>query len=289
MTIIGASALTFKLDPTNPGQFLACCGLLELAARLWGDGVGGAFRDVGRAFVISVPEVGTACSGERLIQNILSCSISNTMTVDEVRRLEKLRAMKQKELKAAGLEEEKKALESLRREAPVVLGEPFSIMIDWHQDDRSGGSAFKTWAGQQSVIDIASGMQQLESKLEGPAETHLWGVSRGGGLPFNFDSDLGGQGAALDVGFSFDPLPSMKIGVRPAIELCAFVGLERFRPQRQGRDNRYRYCAWSEFLPPSVASAAACGIARLGDDPTFEFRLLYRTKYLKSFLPAQKV
>ena len=24
-----------NVDPTNPGQFFACCGLLELADRLW--------------------------------------------------------------------------------------------------------------------------------------------------------------------------------------------------------------------------------------------------------------
>jgi CRISPR-associated protein Csx14 len=28
-------SLRIKVDPTNPGQFFACCGLLELADRLW--------------------------------------------------------------------------------------------------------------------------------------------------------------------------------------------------------------------------------------------------------------
>jgi CRISPR-associated protein Csb3 len=27
--------ITIKVDVTNPGQFFACCGLLELADRLW--------------------------------------------------------------------------------------------------------------------------------------------------------------------------------------------------------------------------------------------------------------
>lgn len=288
MTTPTQSTLTFGLDPTNPGQFLACCGLLELAHRLWRGGASGAFEDAGRRFAIRVPELGGDSLHERLIQSIASCAIDNTMSADEHQRLEALGAMKKQEIKQAGREDEKKKLESRRREAPVVLGEPFSITIDWHQD-RAGGSAFKTWAGQQSIIDIARGMQQLALGLEGSTDTYLLRASRGGGLPFNFDSDLGGQGAAIDVGFSFDPLPDMKVGVRPTIEFCAFVGLERFRPQRQGRENRYRYCAWSDFLPPAVASAAACGLVRTADDPVFEFRLLYRTKYLKSFLPAKKV
>ena len=28
-------SIRVKVDPTNPGQFFACCGLLELADRLW--------------------------------------------------------------------------------------------------------------------------------------------------------------------------------------------------------------------------------------------------------------
>ena len=27
--------IRIQVDPTNPGQFFACCGLLELADRLW--------------------------------------------------------------------------------------------------------------------------------------------------------------------------------------------------------------------------------------------------------------
>ncbi len=28
-------SIRVNIDPTNPGQFFACCGLLELADRLW--------------------------------------------------------------------------------------------------------------------------------------------------------------------------------------------------------------------------------------------------------------
>ena len=43
-------SITVKVNVTNPGQFFACCGLLELADRLWPgaegwfDGSGGEFR-----------------------------------------------------------------------------------------------------------------------------------------------------------------------------------------------------------------------------------------------------
>jgi len=57
----------------------------------------------------------------------------------------------------------------------------------------------------------------------------------------------------------------MKVGVRPVIELCAFVGLQRFRPARVGKENRYRYTTWSDPLPPSVASVAATVLLDLPD------------------------
>ena len=42
-------SIRVKVDVTNPGQFFACCGLLELADRLW-PGVEGWF-DGGGSFV----------------------------------------------------------------------------------------------------------------------------------------------------------------------------------------------------------------------------------------------
>jgi CRISPR-associated protein Csb3 len=197
--------------------------------------------------------------------------------------------MTKKEIEAGTLKEEESRLASLWRESPVVLGAPFDLTIDWPQDTRAGGSILKTWAGQQSVIDIALGMRAQLAQAGDALADDAWLAltSRGGGLPFNFDSDLGGQGAPLDIGFSFDPLPGMKVGVRPVIELCAFVGLQRFRPTREGKENRYTYSTWREPLPPSTAAVAACGRLSLPGDRRFEFRLLYRTKYLKSFLSAK--
>lgn len=284
--------LTFRVDPTNPGQFFACCGLLELATRMWPSSATGCFADGGRTFHIDVASSEKGDPQAELIESLAACQIDNVMTAAQKARLETLGTMRKKDVEEAGLEEEKKVLESLRREAPVTIGPPFSLTIDWHQDDRAGGSNFKTWAGQQSIIDIAAGMQgalrtALERKVD--PEQFLLVSSRSDGLPFNFDADLGAQGAALDVGFSFDPLPGLSVGTRPAIEFCAFVGLERFRPMRVKRENRYRYATWETPLEINVASAAACGLLGGAQRQMFEFRLLYRTKYLKSFLAAKPI
>ena len=34
------ATIRVTVDPANPGQFFACCGLLELADRLWPDAEG---------------------------------------------------------------------------------------------------------------------------------------------------------------------------------------------------------------------------------------------------------
>jgi CRISPR-associated protein Csb3 len=280
-------SIRVNVDPTNPGQFFACCGLLELADQLW-EGAEGRFE--GRDFLLAaIRPTGDTCS-ERLMSSLLGCRLSNTMSQRQLARLEELSAMKAKEReKASALEGEKKVLERLRRELPIVLQEPFRLQIDWFLDDYSGGSRFKTWAGQQSVLDIASAMQK--ALIDGrwgqlPSRCWLAEITHADDLPFNFDSDLGGQASAIDLGFSMDPL-KMNSPTRPFIEFLAFIGLQRFRPLEQHGENRFTYVLWTELLPPSVASAACCGFVPQLDARAFQFRLLYRTKYLKSFLPAQ--
>ena len=59
------STIRIVVDPTNPGQYFACCGLLELADRLWPGGAEGWFevRTPARAWrenTLKKPAFGTA-------------------------------------------------------------------------------------------------------------------------------------------------------------------------------------------------------------------------------------
>jgi CRISPR-associated protein Csb3 len=283
--------MQFAIEPANPGQFFACCGILELADRLW-NGAEGWFG--GEQFCIRPCNASVDASPMTLFRELVNCRLTNTMTQQQKIRLDELSEMNVAKRKASGLEEEKGLLEKLRREEPILLHEPFHLRLDWFRDSRAGGSRFKTWAGQQSVLDIASSMKQaLETPdwLDRPLNEWFSYTSNGCGLPFNFDADLGGQGSALDIGFSFDPLATSALTriestARPCQEFFAFVGLQRFRPRQINNDNRFLYCAWCEPHSPAIAAAAACGMLPSDGAAMFEFRLLYRTKYLKSFLPA---
>jgi CRISPR-associated protein Csb3 len=284
--------ISVTVDPTNPGQFFACCGLLELSDRFWNGAEGWFEKEV---FCLRpIESVNDATSASFFLQ-LTSCRLSNTMTTLQIDRLKELSEMKKGvREKTPGLEKEKKELEKHRREDPILLGEPFHLRLDWFHDDLAGGSRFKTWAGQQSVLEIASSMKRAIDTSEWrtrPPEKWLAETTRGCGLPFNFDADLGSQGSALDVGFSFDPLNSSDLtriesAARPCLELLAFVGLQRFRPRQIEKDNRYLYCAWTRPLTPEIAAPAACALMPIANATVFEFSLLYRTKYLKSFLPA---
>lgn len=282
-------SIRINVDPTNPGQFFACCGLLELADRL---ATGAEAWFEGRTFCIA-----SQASLDDLLNALVDCSLTNTMTAAQHARFQEITAMAVKERNAIpGVNDESKTLEKLLREAPIVLGMPFGITIDWFADEFAGGSRFKTWAGRQSVLDIATAMKEALKETEWRNEACLSFAVRDCGLPFNFDSDLGAQGGAIDVGFSFDPLAGSSLTriasmARPALELLAFIGLQRFRPTEVRGENRFVYTAWSRPLPIAVAAAVSCGAVSCGassvmDASRYEFRLLYRTKYLKSFLPS---
>lgn len=277
------SPINVSVDLTNPGQFFACCGLLELASRMDAQAeawfANGQFKLCASLLLRDV------------IEHLHRTTIENTMAQGQKARLDELSAMTKKRRESIeGADDEKKSLESLRRESPIVLSGRVPLLVDWFADEFAGGSRFKTWAGQQSVLDIARAMHRGLGEAGVHDEATLWNSTRRVGLPFFFDSDLGGQGSALDIGFSFDPLAESDAtritGMsRPALELLAFIGLQRFRPNEITR-NRFTYVAWPCPIPVSVAAGAACRAFLLGDAPVYEFRLLYRTKYLKSFLPA---
>jgi CRISPR-associated protein Csb3 len=183
---------------------------------------------------------------------------------------------------------EKQKLSNLWKCERVWIHEPFDLWIDWWADEQAGGSDFKTWAGKQFVLDLVRGMQAQMRSAEWsnvPVSDWFSQYGRDGSLPLYFDSDIGSQSSSLDAGFSMDVL-GIRSRIRPAIELAAFIGLQRFRPARQRSVDSFVYAQWTELLPPVLAAIACSGHLPQQTSRSFEFHLLYRTKYLKSFLAA---
>jgi CRISPR-associated protein Csb3 len=282
----GEPTIRVNVDVTNPGQFFACCGLLELADRLW-DGAEGTFSLSGSEFRIFCQSDSTNNTASELLRNIANCVISSTMEEEQISRLKKLLNQKKTTLSQHD-RGEKLFLRGLWDRERIRLGEPFNVGIDWWTDTLAGGSRFKTWAGKQFVIDLVRGMQsaiQTDSWQSTPSTRWLHEPTQHGSLPFYFDADIGGQSSSIDVGFSLDSL-KMKSRTRPLVELAAFVGLQRFRPRHDQTSKTFEYGAWTDPLPPTLASIACNGALQHTTTRHYQFRLLYRTKYLKSFLPS---
>jgi CRISPR-associated protein Csb3 len=135
--------IRIPVDLSNPGQFFACCGLLELAGRL-DDKTEGRFES--REF-----QLRRNSSFGDVVGALRQATVVNTMSAAQNARLKELSSTSKKDREKAGLEDEKKALDALRREEPIVF-QSLELRVDWFRDEDSGGSRFKTWAGQQSVL-----------------------------------------------------------------------------------------------------------------------------------------
>src|SRR5438552_1772322 len=112
-----------NVDVTNPGQFFACCGLLELADRLW-PGVEGRFENGDRTFVISGSQ-----TLDKLIKATATAELIHTRPSDLY-------------------------------SSPLVIAAPFRpLSIDWWETDLTGARDLKVWAGTMESFGIAQAMQ----------------------------------------------------------------------------------------------------------------------------------
>jgi CRISPR-associated protein Csx14 len=114
-------SLLITVDPTNPGQFFACCGLPELADRLYDDAEGWFER--GRFLVRSVGDLPALIEAISHIELVQLDRDDNTSSPIEM----------------------------------SLPGRP--LRLDWWLDDRAGGKELKVWAGTMESVRIARAMQ----------------------------------------------------------------------------------------------------------------------------------
>jgi CRISPR-associated protein Csx14 len=239
------------VDPTNPGQFFACCGLLELADRLW-PGAEGWFSD---------GEFRIKCEGT--LDTLLAILVMDPPGA--VERLE-----------CNGL-----------TIAPIIAPLSFSfdggattaLVLDaWTRIAVLKGSAqvisnspWNFWSGRQNSLGIWCALRtELAALLRrlDPADFPALLTER---LFQNgrFGFDPGPAWNALDVGFSPNE-QGMEVESSPAVELLAAVGLQRFRPVMNESRDAFHYFTWHCPSAPAVAAAAMVGA--LPDRRSVRFR-----------------
>jgi CRISPR-associated protein Csb3 len=248
-------AITINVDVTNPGQFFACCGLLELADRLW-PGAEGWFDN---AF-FCINAAGTLPDLWTLIADA------------------DLRALDPGDETAS----------------PMRLEAPFGLTLDWWKDEEAGGRRLKVWAGSMRAVRIAQAMKaairdaaQHERPLDYATVVYDPDDPKKKVEPFYYDARRGGSARPIDIGFSPDSL-TMRTVAFPAVEFLCVVGLQRFRPALTSQRRIFEYHTWRTPLPPFLAAVAASGLDALADGVGYRFENAFRTdqEKHKSFLPA---
>jgi hypothetical protein len=252
------SGFDLTVDPSNPGEFLACCGVLEIADRLWG--AEGCFT----AREFHVETSGT-------LADVLSAVVANQPV--EVLTL------------SNGLDV-KPLLAPLR--LSVGVGDNQTLTLDaWlrivavkGQIQAIGNGPWNFWSGQQTPLRIWTSLratlaEQLKDVDSNVLETIL---SIKAPLTGRFGFDPGAAWNALDVGFSPNE-QHMAVASSPAVELLAVIGLQRFRPAVSRDKSSFVYATWHAPLAPVVAAATAAGLNGLLEGSRWRGRVVSRGSY----------
>ena len=235
-----------KVDPTNPGQFFACAGLLELAARLR-DGAEGWFER--SSFRLST-------SGELpdLVRIVSQIELVQVDPDDDT-------------------------------SSPIEIGLPSGkLRLDWWQDERAGGKEMKVWAGTMESVRIARAMQHAmrDSRFQSPDLFDVGLIAYDPDNPtkkvepFYFDARRGPNAHSRDVGFSPNDL-QMTTTAFPAVEFLCLVGLQRCLPAKTDQPRVFEYHTWRAPISPPLVPAAVCGLLPHIDGLGYRFENWYRT------------
>lgn len=254
-----APNITVNVDVTNPGQFFACCGLLELADRLW-PGAEGWFGEDDRAFLLRA-------SGElgELIQSVAKAELIPLQPSNPY-------------------------------SSPIVIGAPFRpLTVDWWATDLTGARDLKVWAGTMESFGIASALQHAmrDDQFNSPTLFDIGmvvttpGNPRKKKEPYCFDARRTPNAHSRDVGFSPNDLSLTSIA-HPAVELLCLIGLQVARPAPTTQIRVYDYHTWHTPLMSNLLLAASAGSLRFPTRHAYRFENWFRTgqKKHKAFRTA---
>jgi CRISPR-associated protein Csb3 len=245
-----------NVDATNPGQFFACCGLLELAARIDPNTL--AHFDGGR-FVIHADV-------RAVLDCFFECKVDTSPKNDD----------------ESGDADDNDEFNSHRgRIYPMILREPFNLRLDWWTGEEAQSQKLKTWTAGQHVTDLLVGYRKdrnrpkyIPSMREHFAEAVKqcpddWlREARPIEVPmaFSYDSRLS-RNNALDQGHTAKCIMAFS----PAVDVLTLVGLQRFRPLVLETWARNLYCTWSLPLSVEIAAVTTLGLIPHLIGSCFEF------------------
>jgi CRISPR-associated protein Csx14 len=224
------------MDPLNPGQFFACCGLFELMAKAAPEACAYFVADEARPrraeFVVT---------GERLpeLWTVLGALHDATFEL---------------------IEEGKESVWPVRLS---IAGEAFELDW-WLKDFREKPSNLKCWAGQVTTQKLFDDLLRL---IEPDARADIL-MTAAKMSKSKFGVDPRSAWNALDFGFSPDT-QGEDVATYPAVEVLAAVGLQGFRPKAERREG-VGFHLWATPLPLVVARMGA--VAAWDGLPRFDYQ-----------------
>jgi CRISPR-associated protein Csx14 len=246
------SELQVALDPLNPGQFFACCGLFEMIALEEPHALARFELDASR------PRTAQFCVSTGVdLKSVLA------------------------RLRVANAEFPDTGDAAIR---PATISHNGTrLELDWWLDPfREKSGNLKCWAGQVTTSNLFSELLPMLDEASHGAD--LFNRPRMAKAKFGVDPRSAWN--ALDFGFSPNE-HGADAATFPAVEVLAAIGLQGFRPKADRRDG-VRYALWLEPLPAAVARMAFRapwpGLPRR----EFEFSIAKRRQSYKYFTFAKE-
>lgn len=193
--------ICLDVDLTNPGQFFGCCGVFELAQRLWPSATA-YFEET--HFVVS---------GGDLDEIVAKTAKAALEVLDP----------------------------SNQTSSALQLAEPFNLRLDWWKFERGGLKTWAgTMSVDRIATSLQRDLSNTLSNGFFDDGRVVVGADGKKVEPYYFDGRRGATALPLDVGFSPNEL-SLETVACSATEFFTLLGLQRFRPSNvKPRVYRYR-------------------------------------------------
>jgi CRISPR-associated protein Csx14 len=258
--------IKIPVDLTNPGQFFACCGLLELADRLWPEGavVGGFHRSRFDRALFRV-ESTTTFTAPMIVTALLGCQRKSVNPVQPIRG------------------SDGKPSKDAEKTRPVLIGPPVNLRLSWWLKELEGTQTeFKTWSANITSLGLFEDTAVVVDPKNTTDERIFCSPV---GMTGRYGFDLRSSWDTLNTGYSPNE-QGEEVDSYPAVELLAAIGLQNFCPAAV--KDAYHFVPWEHLLPAIAARAAVCGALQLGATRPYRFSVLSRGKF-KSFSKAQLI